>query len=380
MKKRKDGRYMTSFRDASGRRHYVYGYTISQLKEKEMALRIQLMNSPVVGSYLTLDRYFETWEKTRVGQVTQSTAYNCRKRYGVISRYLGKQHLRDIDFTAVSNFQQALQTDDVIRKGNHTGRLYRPRTIDEEIALLSSILKSAAEERLILSNPCTRLKKIRDLSGRSIKDGSHRALGVSELKRFMKEAEPSWYYDMFVLLSQTGIRAGEAGALAWADVDLKKRTVLIHRTLEQKADHEWIVSEVPKTNAGLRRIRLSDEAVDALGRQKEKMTAEFGEDAVTDSSLIFLSQVQGYVIYKLVNTAIRTVVKRMNRSGGKFKIFSSHAFRHTFATRCVQQGMKPEVLKGILGHSDISVTLNTYYHLEQKVADTAMDRVKIPIR
>lgn len=210
--------------------------------------------------------------------------------------------------------------------------------------------------------------------------GIHRTLGVRELILFMQKAEKSYYYNCFALLSQTGMRAGEAGALTWSDVDLKKRTVLIHRTLEQENDREWIISNVTKTNSGLRRLRLSDEAADALIRQKQKMQGLYGENAVTPSSLVFLSQVQGYAYYRLLNTGIRTVIRRINKGGGRFSNFSSHAFRHTFATRCVQQGMKPEVLKGILGHSDISITLNTYYHLEQNVVDAAMNRIAIPIR
>jgi len=96
----------------------------------------------------------------------------------------------------------------------------------------------------------------------------------------MQKAKNSYYYNCFALLSQTGMRAGEAGALTWSDVDLKKRTVLIHRTLEQENDREWIISNVTKTNSGLRRLRLSDEAADALIRQKQKMQGLYGEDAV----------------------------------------------------------------------------------------------------
>ncbi|MBQ9032419.1 MAG: tyrosine-type recombinase/integrase [Parasporobacterium sp.] len=67
--------------------------------------------------------------------------------------------------------------------------------------------------------------------------------------------------------------------------------------------------------------------------------------------------------YNNVDVCIANIVKNINADGIDFKPFSVHAFRDTFATRCIEQGMQPQTLKTILGHSSLKMTMDLYAHV-----------------
>ena len=64
-----------------------------------------------------------------------------------------------------------------------------------------------------------------------------------------------------------------------------------------------------------------------------------------------------------LNNAIDTITRKIQKTNPQFKEFSIHSMRHTFATRCIENGMEPQVLKTILGHSKMSMTMDLYAHV-----------------
>ena len=54
--------------------------------------------------------------------------------------------------------------------------------------------------------------------------------------------------------------------------------------------------------------------------------------------------------------------------------FSMHTLRHTFATRCIEAGMRPKTLQNILGHSSINITMNLYVHVTDEASKEEMDK------
>ena len=62
---------------------------------------------------------------------------------------------------------------------------------------------------------------------------------------------------------------------------------------------------------------------------------------------------------------MQRIVKLIRKNGRDFPDCSPHTLRHSFATRCIEAGMKPKVLQEILGHSDISITMNTYVTIQE---------------
>lgn len=80
-------------------------------------------------------------------------------------------------------------------------------------------------------------------------------------------------------------------------------------------------------------------------------------------NLVFL-QPTGTPLYKgYLRKHLDNIQKQIVKDGHKFERITPHTFRHTFATRCIENGVPPQVLKGILGHSKLSMTMDLYAHV-----------------
>ena len=80
----------------------------------------------------------------------------------------------------------------------------------------------------------------------------------------------------------------------------------------------------------------------------------------------------------LSDTAVNQDIARICKAAGVQK-FTAHAFRDTFATRCVESGMQPKTLQEILGHTDIAMTMNLYAHVMEETKVSQMQAVNIGI-
>lgn len=76
-----------------------------------------------------------------------------------------------------------------------------------------------------------------------------------------------------------------------------------------------------------------------------------------------------------VQGEIDRIVKQIRAAGNEFDRITSHVFRHTFATRAIEAGMQPQVLKTILGHSTLSMTMDLYSHVMEDVKADEMEKI-----
>lgn len=171
------------------------------------------------------------------------------------------------------------------------------------------------------------------------------------------------YKNQLLLELYTGMRMGEINALRPQDVDLEKKIVRVSRTISKGESNMIFINERPKTAAGNREIPLSKDAEEILRQSLAAMKPN-------KDGLIF------YDINK--NTPVSTnqvcsFFKRIcDKAGVEYN--GQHALRHTFATRCFEAKIEPAVVKTLLGHTDIHVTIDTYTDVLGNVRRASIDQ------
>ena len=174
---------------------------------------------------------------------------------------------------------------------------------------------------------------------------------------------------------QTGLRTGELVGLKWEDIDFSKKTMNIQRSMEYRhSTGEWRGGE-PKSKSGYRVVPLTDEAISILKDQKIK-NKKIKVIPMEWNEFVFLCRKGTPVKNSTYDTALSKICDKAG-----IPHFSMHILRHTFATRCIEAGMKPKTLQTLLGHSNIGITMNLYVHTteeeKQREIDLVADALKV---
>ena len=344
---RKDGLYTARFTDKNGRRRQKYFKTLQECRNWLAEAQLQDGHGHVLYSEsMTVDAWYQYWIDNVKGN---NIRYNTRRGYNDryeknIKPLIGDMLLKDV---------KPLHCQDVL---NQMAGVYMNSTIQRTRTLLWVMLDSAVENELLLKNPVT--KSVRCKSGKKSKD--KRVLTMTEQGVFLQAAKETEYYNQYALILQTGLRIGEMTALKWSDIDFDKKILHVRRTMEYVySDKRWRIGE-PKSKSGNRDIPLTNEAVSILESQREKMM-NLKRISMDFSDFVFLNQDGEPVTRSCYNKELSVLAKRAG-----IKTFSAHTLRHTFATRCIEAGMKPKTLQTILGHADIGTTMNMYVHITEE--------------
>ena len=319
------------------------------------------------GKKLTVSEYFDRWLENKRGPAKETTLRTYRVLMNRIKatpideagHTFGELKLIKVEMENVLVLQRSLQKElktkdedgnEVTRKGMTT------RSTNDSINLLKQVFKRAVIERIITWNPVEGVEPVKRTEELA-RDTIHRALTKKETAAFLQTAqkEESWYYPLYVFLLNTGCRLGEAGALTPADVT--KNGIRISRTITRTEVGGYEIGADTKTAAGKRYIPLSDDAKKALEQQKSVNRLVRSIRVVDMNAPIFTAPNGGLLKSANVNYDIHKICKL-----AKIEKFSVHAFRDTFATRCVESGMQVKLLQEILGHTDVTMTLGLYAH------------------
>lgn len=190
----------------------------------------------------------------------------------------------------------------------------------------------------------------------------------SELKSFLEylegldlsSFENLFDYTLYRFLLATGCRIGEALSLEWSDVDLDSASININKTLNR-----YMETNPPKSKAGLRIIDIDSDTVAMLKEYKKRQQMEAWKLGRTET-VVFTPFVRKYFHASFIRKRLKTHFD----SAGVPDI-SFHGFRHTHATIMLYAGIEPKDLQYRLGHSNISITLNTYVHATKEGAKKA---------
>lgn len=170
------------------------------------------------------------------------------------------------------------------------------------------------------------------------------------------------YYDitLYKFLLATGCRINEALALSWSDIDLDNSVVHITKTLNCEME-----LNSPKSKAGYRDIDIDQQTVTMLKRYQRKQTQEAWKLGRTET-VVFSDFINAYPNYKAVSGRLKTHFKKAGVNNIGF-----HGFRHTHASLLLNSGIPYKELQHRLGHSTLSMTMDTYSHLSKENAKKA---------
>lgn len=306
-------------------------------------------------SDMLVDQWFDYWIGIKKKTVRSNTVRNYTERYiKNIKPVIGKMTLSDV---------KPLQCQKIFYDMADQG--YRTSTIYQARIALYNMFEYAKENEVLCSNPCKKSVKS-DMGKPSEKKV---ALTRDIQKTFLQYAEGQSYENQYRFILQTGLRTGELVGLKWEDVDFKSKTIQIRRSMEYRySAKEWRIGE-PKSKSGYRTIPLTEEAVAILKKQKEK-NKRISEISTEWEEFVFLCRKGTPVKNSTYDTALFKICDK-----AKIPRFSMHILRHTFATRCIEAGMKPKTLQMLLGHSNIGITMNLYVHTTEEEKKKEMDLV-----
>jgi integrase len=293
----------------------------------------------------TVNAWFEYWiNEIKGNSIRITTRRNYMSMWNFsVSPIVGGMELKDI---------KPIHCQKVLNMMNEG---HKESTIKIHRDLMWSVFECAVENYLIERNPVSR--NVKATGGKKTEE--RKALTVDEQKAFLTEAKKSSFYNGYALVLQTGIRVGELIALKWSDVDFKNRKIKIQRSASEVAKKGFVIGE-PKTKSGCREIPLTKEAINILYNQKEK-DSQNKVVPIQYADYIFLNKNGNLIQKSAYNQGIYAICGRLG-----MRNFSIHLLRHTFATRCIENGMRPKTLQAILGHSKIEMTMNLYVHVTDK--------------
>jgi integrase len=287
---------------------------------------------------IKLGEYLDRWLKDAARQRVRDTTYANYER--VIKNHI-KPHLGGVPLAKLTAFQ-------IHGLYSSLGQLGKSaETIRLTHAVLHRALKQAVRWRLIPFNMAADVDRPRAAKSEVT------PLSATQVNELLSAARGDRLEALYALAVTAGMRLGELLGLQWSDVDLKGRAVMVQHSLQELAGKLTLTE--PKTNRGRRRIELPQLAVVALNQHRKRMLKE----GLAGVSWVFPNASGGpWRRSHFHAQQYKPLLKRAKLPPIRF-----HDLRHTSATLLLSQGVHPKVVQERLGHSQISVTLDTYSHV-----------------
>ena len=291
-----------------------------------------------MGEYL--DSWLTSYADISTGPRT-AEGYASKLRLHIIP-HLGKVPMRTLEPSAIQAVYKALMN----------GHL-SARSVLSAHTILKEALEHAVSQGFIARNPCLAV-----IPPRPARRELH-WLNVLELQRVLDEAKSTPYYAAVYTALFTGLRRGELLGLRLRDVDLTLGTVQVSRSLNTLSGRGSVFSD-PKSDKGGRLVALAPSNSIVLRSQLEKLKADMnllGVEMTLDTQLFSRPDGRPLLPSALTHNWIK-IVRRADLHGVHL-----HDARHTHATLMLAQNVHPKIVQERLGHSTISITLDTYSHV-----------------
>ena len=352
---RKDGRYSAKFKSKSGKRIEKYFDKLAEARKWLLEAKYEDAHGDISSSTdMTVDAWFNYWiSEIKVKTVRWSTLSSYKDRYN--------KNIKEIIGNMVVSDVKPMHCQNVLNVMDNNG--YVGSSMARTKAALSAMFSDAYENGLIAANPVTKSVKCPKKPEKNTK-----VLTLDEQERFLTAAKESVNYKHFLFILQTGVRSSELRGLKWDDVDFQNRIIHIRRNVTHDSNNNRFITGELKTSSGQRDIPMTKTAYDLLMDIK-------GQQAVKKNRVIQFEFADHVFLNRsgklLPNSNYDRYLEKICDKAGIERI-SMHTLRHTFATRCIESGMKPKTLQKILGHANISMTMDLCVHVTEEEKEKEM--------
>ena len=344
--KRKDNRWEGRYiKDNSNKRKIKYGYiyakTYNEIKEKLLSTQTNLNTGNIIpiNSGTTLNNMAVEWLQSIKIKIKQSSY---TKYYYTIKNHINNEKIGSYPMNRLKSINISEYTNELMKQGK-----FSTKTIRDILSIIGMIIKyykntydSSINIKIIY--PKEDVKPIEILTDVEIKALEEYITSNMDIEKLG-----------ILLTLYTGLRLGEICALKWENINLKDGYISVTKTIQRVKDFESIdglktkiIIESPKSKSSIRQIPLPDFLLPILKKY------------YTDNQNTYLiSGTEKAVDSRTYQNHFKSYQKE---SGMKSKNF--HVLRHTFATRCINNGCDVKSVSEILGHSNIKITLERYIH------------------
>ncbi|MBR6404046.1 MAG: site-specific integrase [Eubacterium sp.] len=378
----KDGRYRFTYYDMNGERKYVYSWRLDKndptpkgksrdlsLREKERQIEQDLFDEivPEGGGYTVLslcERYIGL--KTSVRNSTRTgykTVINVLKKESFAKKRIDKVKISDAKEWLI----KLQQVDGKSYSSIHTIR-----------GVLRPAFRMALEDDLIKRNPFDFPLSSVIVNDSVTREAITRKQERDLLKFISEDNHFCRYYDAIYILFNTGLRISEFCGLTKADIDFKNSTIRVERQLQRGSDMKYII-EKPKTESGMRYVPMTPEVENCFRNIIKNRPVPKVEPMIDGVAGFLCLDKNDMPMVALHWEKYMQHIREKYNSIYKIQMpcVTPHVCRHTFCSKMANSGMNPKTLQYIMGHSDISVTLNVYTHVSVDDAKQEMKRVAL---
>lgn len=376
---RRDGRYAFKYIDTTGKPQFVYSWKLEKtdktpqgkrddlsLREKEKQI-MKAIDDEIVprGGEMTVLELVKKYLMQKTG-VRHNTEANYNFVLNIIKKEdFGKKRIDKVKLSDAKCWLIKLQQD---------GRGYS--SIHSIRGVVRPAFQMAVDDDLIRKNPFEFQLATVVVNDSVTREAITRKQERAFLEFVVNDKHFCRYYEGIFILFKTGLRISEFVGLTLSDLDMQNRKISVNHQLQRKRNMEYVIEDT-KTSCGTREIPMTDEVYKCFqriisSRKKPRVEPIVGGKCgflyldKNDMPMVALHWEKYFQhICEKYNSIYRVQMPKV----------TPHVCRHTFCSNMAKSGMNPKTLQYLMGHSDISVTLNTYTHIGYDDAKEELKRV-----
>ena len=379
---RPDGRYVYKYVDLMHKQRFLYSWKLEptdklpagkkddlSLREKIHQLQKDLDDGiDPDGAGMTVLELVKRYLATKTG-----VKPNTEAGYKTVVNILEKEPFARLPIKKIRHSHAKLF---LIKLQKEDGRSYS--SIHSIRGVLRPAFQMAVEDDYIRKNPFD-FELVKVIINDSI---TREAISIEQMRTFLnfvKEDEHYCkYYDGMYILFHTGMRISEFVGLTVSDLDMKNKTIRIDHQLQRKGDGTKYIDST-KTNAGTRVLPMEDGVYECFQRILANRKPPLVEPTIDGySGFLFFDKDDNPMVAMHWEHYFKHALDKYNRIyKNELPSITPHICRHTYCTIKAKSGMNPKTLQYLMGHSEISVTMDTYTHLGLQDAWNELERLQL---